>query len=102
MPEANNADKVRASALDRIERSERQYKTAFFGAVGVELLFLPGFLLLADLSNRTHVLLLLATVATYTIVVLGLLALGSHVNRNTLRTLKAIELLETQLSRAGR
>ena len=47
---------------------------------------------LADLSNRTHVLLLIATVATDTIIGLGLVALGAHVNRNTLRILRAVQL----------
>ena len=92
----NNIDGIRGTTLDRIEQSERRYKVAFYGAALVEALFLPGYLLLADLSNRMHLLLLLSTVALYTIVALGLLALGSHVNRNTLRILKAIELLGGQ------
>ena len=49
--------------------------------------------LLADLSDRTHVLLLLATVSVYTILVFGLLALGAHVQRNTLRILMALEVV---------
>ena len=81
-----------ADALDRIDRAERRYKQAFFAAVAVEALALPIYLALADLSNRTHVLLLIATVATYTIIGLGLLALAAHVNRNTLRILRAVEL----------
>jgi hypothetical protein len=98
MSEVNNIDAVRSAALNRIERSERHYRAAFFAAALVELLFFAGFLLLADLSNRTHTLLLLATVAGYTILALGLVALGAHVNRNTLRVLKAIELLAGQLA----
>ena len=79
-------------AFDRIDRAERRYKQAFFAAVVVEGAMLPGYLLLADLTNRTHVLLLLASVATYTIIAIGLVALGAHVNRNTLRVLRAVEL----------
>jgi hypothetical protein len=93
MSKERNISEIRASALDRIERAERRYKVAFFGAVAIETLFLAGFLLLADLSNRTHLLLLVATVAVYTILALGLVALGSHVTRSTLRILKAIEVL---------
>ncbi len=93
MATEKNTDEIRGAALDHIERSERHYKLAFFGAVGVETFFLAGFLLLADLANRTHLLLLLTTVATYTIVALGLVALGARVNRSTLRVLKAVELL---------
>ena len=39
---------------------------------------LVTFLLTADLPNRMHLLLLIATVGTHTIVVLGLLAWGAH------------------------
>ena len=59
------------------------------------MLFLPDVLILAaDFSNRTHVLLLISTVGSYTIIVLGLFALGVHVNRGVLRVLKAVELLK--------
>ena len=81
-----------ADALNRIDRAERRYKQAFLGAVAIEAIMLPAYLLLADFSNRTHVLLLLATVATYTIVAIGLLALGAHGTRNTLRILQAVQL----------
>lgn len=79
-------------ALERIDRAERRYNLAFAAAVGIEALMLPAYLALADLSNRTHVLLLIATVATYTILALGLVALGAHVNKNTLRILRAVQL----------
>lgn len=51
-----------------------------------------SFLLLADLSNRTHLLLLISTVSCYGIVVLGLVAMGAHINRGVMRVLKAVEL----------
>ena len=53
---------------------------------------LVAFLLAADFSNRTHLLLLIATVGGYTVVVVGLVALGAYVNRAVLRVLKAVEL----------
>jgi hypothetical protein len=90
----SNVNGVRRTALARIERTERNSRLAFFGAALVEVAFLIGFFLLADLSNRTHVLILLATVAVYTILALGLVVLGAHMSRNTLRILHAIELLE--------
>ena len=86
-------DEIRASALVRINRSERNFKLAFIAAGIVESMFIIGFLLLADLSNRLHLLLLLATVSSYSIIVLGLVALGAYINRSVLRVLKAIELL---------
>ena len=94
MSEAGNVNKVRQGVLDRIERSERHTKLAFFVAGVIEAAFLLGFLLLADLHNRTHVLMFLSTIAIYTILALGLVALATHVSRNTLRILSAIELLE--------
>ena len=87
-------NEIRGNTLNLIERNERNYKLAFVGAAIIELLFLVAFLLLADFSNRVHILLLLSAIATYTILIFGLLALGLHVNRNTLRVLNAIELLE--------
>lgn len=81
-----------ADALGRIDQTERRYKLAFFAAVAIEALALPAYLALADLTNRTHLLLLIATVATYTIIGLGLVALGAHVNRNTIRILHAVQL----------
>jgi hypothetical protein len=88
-----NLDTVRAAALARIDRTERNFKLAFIGAAIVESLFMLTFLLLADFSNRIHVLLLISTVSCYTIVVLGLVALGAYVNRGIARVLKAVELL---------
>lgn len=84
-------DEIRNDVLARIERTERNYKLAFFGAAALEAVFLMTFLFAADLSNRTHVLLLLGTVMTYSILALGLVALGAHVNRATLRVLQAID-----------
>ncbi|HEX5709198.1 MAG TPA: hypothetical protein VFX96_17985 [Pyrinomonadaceae bacterium] len=97
MNESNNIDGVRRAALDRIDRSERNYRLAFYGAALLEALFLAGYLLLADFSERLHLLLFLATVATYTLVALGLLALGAHTTRGNLRVLRAVEALEERL-----
>ena len=93
MAQRVNLDEVRAAALARVERSERNFKVAFFGAGFVETAFIVSFILLADLSNRMHLLLLISTVSCYSIVVLGLFALGAHVNRGVARVLKAVELL---------
>jgi hypothetical protein len=89
-----NLDSVRAAALARIDRSERNFKLAFFGALIVESAFIVSFLMLADLTNRLHLLLLISTVSCYSIVVLGLFALGAHINRGIARVLKAVELID--------
>jgi hypothetical protein len=93
MSNVNNINAVRKTALDRIDRSERHYKVTFFAAALIEASFFAGFILLPDFSNRMHVLLLITTVAIYSILALGLVALGVHINRNTLRVLNAVELL---------
>jgi hypothetical protein len=92
MYENGPIEEARRDALDRVDRTERDYRLVFFAAAVVESAFLAGYLLLADFSNRLHVLLLIASVAIYSIVALGLVALGAHVKRCTLRILKAIEL----------
>jgi hypothetical protein len=92
MSEKINLDAVRSGVLAQIERNERNFRLAFFAAVIWEALFILAFIMVADFSNRMHLLLLLATIGSYSIVVLGLVALGAHMNRGVLRVLRAIEL----------
>ena len=94
MSERVNLDEVRGKALASIERSERNFKRVFMVAAIWEALFLLAFILAADFSNRMHLLLLIATVGSYSFIVLGLVALGVYINRGVLRILKAVELLK--------
>lgn len=84
-------DQIRTSTLAQIERAERNYMRGFVVAALVEAVYLAAFVLLADFSNRTHVLVLLGTIGTYALVAIGLLILGAHVTRSTLQVLKALE-----------
>ena len=84
-------DDIRGEVLARIDRTERNYRLAFFGAVALEGLFLVTFLFAADFKNRTEVLLLMGTAMTCSILPLGLVALGAYINRGTLRVLQAID-----------
>ena len=93
-------DDVRARVLDRVDAAERHYRMAFFGAAALEALFLGIFLFAADFANRTHVLLLVGTVMTYSVVALGLVALGAHVNKSTLRILQAVDAVRDSHPRA--
>jgi hypothetical protein len=88
----NNIDKIREITLKQIEKNEHNFKLIVAGFALIELLFLIVFVLLADFSNRTHTLLLIATIASYTLVGFCLIALGLHINRNTLRILQAIQI----------
>lgn len=99
MSDTKNIDDIRRASLDRVDRTEKHYRAAFFGAAILEVFFLVGFLMLADFkSNRMHLLLFLATIAIYSIVALGLVALGALANRNALRILKALESLENRIA----
>lgn len=98
--EKNEIGKVRANTLEQIEKTERNYTIAFACAGIIELAFFIGFLLLADFSNRVHLLLFIASISIYTILAIGLIALGVFVNRSTLRILRAIELLASSDEKA--
>jgi hypothetical protein len=92
MAQTGDLDNVRTAALARIDRSERNFKLAFFAAAVIESAFIVSFLVLADFSNRLHLLLLISTVSCYSIIVLGLVALGAHINRGIARVLKGMEI----------
>src|SRR5262245_3265883 len=95
MTENNQTNQARTKALRLIEKSERNFKLGLYGALLLEFVFLAMFVLAADLiQNQLHLLLLISTITTYSIVSLGLFALGAHVSRNTQLVLKAIELLD--------
>ncbi len=94
-------DEIRGAALQHMERLDQRHRHAILVAALLEGIFLVAFLLLADLHNRTHLLLLISTVAIYTIVGAGLFAVASFINRAVLRILKAVELLEPRLPGKG-
>lgn len=89
-----NLERVQSAALQRIEQHERTTRAIVAGAAAFEALFLLAYVLLADFSNRLHLLLLIATVGSYTVIVLSLFVLGTHVSRNAQRVLRALELLD--------
>ena len=93
MSQEVNLDQLRGEALVRINRSERHFKLVLLAAAVWELLFLSAFILAVDFHNRLHVLLFLGIMGSYTLLGLGLVALGAHINRGILRVLKAIELI---------
>jgi hypothetical protein len=93
MSREKTPDAIRSDVLAEINRSENRFRKIFFSAVAFEMAFLIAFVLLADFSNRTHVLLLIAAIGTYGIVVLSLVAVTAQLNQGILRVLKALELL---------
>ena len=87
-----------ASTLKHVERNERNHRMAILAGAILEAVFLGAFLLAADFSNRTHLLLLMVFAASLSLLVLAAMALGAFVNRHTLRVLTAVELLRGELA----
>ena len=88
-------DDVRQSVLDRVERGERATKAGIFGAAIIEAIMLALAIVLIDWKDPVQRLLFIFFVLSYSIVVLGLFALGGHVTRTVGRLLAAIDELQT-------
>ena len=90
---ASTVDDIREGVLRRMERQANMIRVAIFGAVAVEALMLGLVLWLIDWRDRTQVLMFVMGVLGYTIVVLGLAALGAHVSRCCNRVVAVIETI---------
>lgn len=75
--------------LDRIERSQRNFKLALAGGVIFEAALLATMLLLTDFGDRVQALVFVAALGGYTLIALGLIILATHVDRTLLRALQA-------------
>ena len=92
--EAERLDTIRRGVLDRMERAERGVRLAIFGAAIAELaLFITAFVMV-NWDNHLERLLFVLAVLSYTILALGLVALGAHVTRSVARVLAAIDVSE--------
>ena len=80
-----------ASVLDRMEQYERTKRLAILGAAALEAALLAVALLKLDWQDKTQLLLFIFAVLGYTIVILGLVALGAHVSRVGARVVAALE-----------
>ena len=83
-------DAIRGSVLDQMERAERNMRFGIAGAALTELLLLIVAFALVDWQNRLERLLFIFAILGYTIIVLGLVALGAHVTRSIGRVLAAM------------
>jgi hypothetical protein len=86
-------DDILGGVLDTAEKAEKRFIQATLLAGLVEASLLVTFLLVMDFDQRLHWLLLIAAVLTYGTVAAGLVMMGAFINMNTLRVLKAIELI---------
>lgn len=87
----NDLEQIRANALAKIDRAQMWFRLALWGALLFEGLFTIGILYFADFKNQLHLLILCCTGVIYMPVILGLMALGAHVNRCTLRILARLD-----------
>jgi hypothetical protein len=88
-----------AATLKRMEANERGFRLGLYGAALLEAGFLAAFLLLADLKDRTQVLMLLNFAGLLSIVALAAVALAAFISRHTLRVLRSVELLRAETGR---
>jgi hypothetical protein len=84
-------DSIRTSVLTRRERAERNMRLGIYGAALTELLLFVVAFRLVDMSNRLERLVFVLSILSYTIIVLGLVALGAHVTRTVGRLLAAVD-----------
>ncbi len=77
--------------LARMDRYAQRVRLAVLAAVMIEGLLLVIALLKVDWSNDTQILLFIFSVLGYTIVALGLAALGAHVSRVGARVVAALD-----------
>jgi len=69
------------NVLASVDRHARTTRLAILGAAALEGLLLLLALWKLDWQNETHLLLFVLFVLTYTVIALGLVALGAHVSR---------------------
>lgn len=88
-------DSARVRALARMDRLEWRFYLFAALLMVVDMLFLWGFMRLADFSNKVHVLIFWSTACLFTTVILGGIIgfafLRNHVSEMTRVVLKAID-----------
>ena len=85
-----NLDSIRSGVLRRMEQHARHVQLAIAGGVILELLMLAIAAFKLEFSNRLEVVMFALFVLTYTMIVLGMFALGAHVSRVGDRVLAAL------------
>jgi hypothetical protein len=83
-------DAIQAGVLDRMERAEKLMKISVIGAAILEAGLFAIALYLVDWKDPVQRLMFIFAVLSYTIIALGLVALGGHVTRTAARILAAM------------
>ena len=84
-------DAIRGSVLTQMERADRNMRLGIFGAVFFELVLFAAAFALVDMSNRIERLIFVMSILSYTIIMLGIAALGAHVTRTMGRVVAALD-----------
>ena len=87
----NDTAHLRAGALKQMDNARRNFLAALYGAVLFEALFTLGILFFVDWKNPLHMLIVCCTGVIYMPIILGLVALGAHINRGILRVLARLD-----------
>jgi hypothetical protein len=89
----NSVDAAREGVLRKMEHQASMIRFALVGAMGVEALMLLVALRLIDWHDKTHILIFVTAILGYTIIALGLAALGAHVSRVSNRVVAVLETM---------
>ena len=89
--ETETFSSVHTNILRQIDSNEHNYKIVFGVVAIIELAFLITFILLADFTNKTHILILLSTIAIYSISIFGIVALSIFQQKLSLKIILAFE-----------
>lgn len=93
MATVTNVDRIRKSALETAEKSDKNF-TLFLWAVGVlELVTVTTYVVLAVLEFSEPVLIGVAGACVYTLIAAGLFGLKFHTDNSTNRIITALQLL---------
>jgi hypothetical protein len=91
--QTTDLDRIRAQALERMEKAERSYKLGKLFLITFEAALLSCILVTMDYHERTHWLLLYMSLLIYGIWLGGILTLGSYLRYSSEGIVKAIDSL---------
>lgn len=96
MSKVNALDRIRKKVLDDVEQSQRRFTWAIALIAVLEGTGYLTYILLADWSNRIHVLIFVAALLVNVTVAVGLVVSGAYLNLCMQRALKAIEISDEE------
>ena len=82
----------KAAALAEADRVDSRQTVIFWLTVFIEAGLIAAFLALADFSNRTHMLLFIASMSVYSTVALGVAGLNMRLEQGQRHMLEALKL----------